>query len=256
MTDALALDFIGHSAMVIDLDGVRLLTDPATRARIGHLRRIEPVPARTRLHGIDAVLISHLHWDHLDVPSLRDLGKHVLLIVPRGSGPWMLANGFTNVRELGVGESVDVGGVAVRAVPAVHSGYRPPLGPTAPAIGFVVRGTRTIYFAGDTDLFSGMGELGEPIDVALIPVWGWGPTLGRGLHLDPVKAAESLRLIKPRLAVPIHWGTYWPYALGRVYPERLIEPPAAFAEHAAELAPDVRIALTEVGTHVELGPVA
>jgi L-ascorbate metabolism protein UlaG (beta-lactamase superfamily) len=256
VTDGLALDFVGHSSMVVDLDGVRLLTDPATRARIGPLRRVEPVPARTRLHGVDAVLISHLHWDHLDVPSLRDLGRHVPLIVPRGVGPWLRANGFTEVREMSVGDVADVGGVVIRAVPAVHSGYRPPLGPTAPALGFVVRGTRTIYFAGDTDLFSGMGELGEPIDVALVPVWGWGPTLGRGLHLDPIKAAQALRLIKPRLAVPIHWGTYWPHALGRVYPERLIEPPAAFAEYAAELAPDVRIALTEVGGTVDLGPLA
>ena len=67
---------------------------------------------------------------------------------------------------MAVGESVDVGGVVVRAVPAVHSGYRPPLGPTAPPLGFVVRGSRSVYFAGDTDLFDGMGQLGEPIDLA------------------------------------------------------------------------------------------
>ncbi len=98
-----------------------------------------------------------------------------------------------------------------------------------------------------------MGDFGEAIDVALIPVWGWGPTLGRGLHLDPWKAAEALQLIRPKVAVPIHWGTYWPHALGRVFPERLVEPPAAFAEHAAELAPDVRVVPTEVGGSVELG---
>ncbi len=74
MTRPLGLDFIGHSALVIELDGVRLLTDPVTRARVGPLRRVEPVPARDRLRDIDAVLISHLHWDHLDVPSLRHLG--------------------------------------------------------------------------------------------------------------------------------------------------------------------------------------
>ncbi len=197
------------------------------------------------------MLISHLHWDHLDVPSLRDLGRSVPVFVPAGSGPWMRAAGFHEVRELGVGDTVDIGGVIVRAVPAVHSGFRPPLGPTAPALGFVVRGTRSIYFAGDTDLFDGMGELGEPIDVALIPVWGWGPTLGRGLHLDPLRAAQSLRLIRPRAAVPIHWGTYWPHALGRVFPERLVEPPAAFVEYAAELAPDVQTAPTAVGDVVE-----
>ena len=71
MTGPLALDFLGHSSVVIDLDGVRLLTDPVTRARVGPLRRVVPVPDRERLRDIDAVLISHLHWDHLDVPSLR-----------------------------------------------------------------------------------------------------------------------------------------------------------------------------------------
>ena len=254
MTGRLSLDFIGHSAVVIDLDGVRLLTDPVTRARVGPLRRVEPVPARDRLRGVDAVLISHLHWDHLDVPSLRDLGRDTPIFVPAGAGPWMGSAGFTHVREMAVGASVDVGGVVVRAVPAVHSGYRPPLGPTAPPLGFVVRGSSSVYFAGDTDLFDGMGLLGEPIDIALIPVWGWGPTLGRGLHLDPMRAAQSLRLIRPRAAVPIHWGTYWPHALGRVFPERLVEPPAAFVEYAAELAPDVQTAPTAVGDVVEWQP--
>jgi L-ascorbate metabolism protein UlaG (beta-lactamase superfamily) len=251
-----ALDFIGHSTVVIELDGVRILTDPVTRARVGPLRRVEPVPTRDRLRDIDAVLISHLHWDHLDVPSLRDLGRDVPIFAPAGSGAWLRGAGFGDVRELAVDDRADVGGVIVRAVPAVHSGYRPPFGPTAPPLGFVIRGSRSVYFAGDTDLFAGMGEFGERIDVGLIPVWGWGPTLGRGLHLDPLKAAEALRLIRPRVAVPIHWGTYWPHALGRVYPERLVEPPAAFAEHASELAPDVRVALTEIGGSVELGSLA
>ena len=158
--------------------------------------------------------------------------------------------GFDDVRELAVGGETAIGGVAVGAYRRVHSGYRPPLGPTAPPLGFVVRGSRTVYFAGDTDLFDGMGELGETIDMALLPVWGWGPMLGRGLHLDPLRAAQALRLLRPRAAMPIHWGTYWPHALGRVFPERLIEPPAAFVEHAAELAPDVKTIPIEVGDAV------
>jgi L-ascorbate metabolism protein UlaG (beta-lactamase superfamily) len=68
--------------------------------------------------------------------------------------------------------------------------------------------------------------------------------------MDPLRAAESLRRIRPRAAVPIHWGTYWPHAMGRVFPERRVEPPAAFAEYASELAPDVQVLLTEVGTSV------
>jgi L-ascorbate metabolism protein UlaG (beta-lactamase superfamily) len=252
LTGRLALDFIGHSTVLVELDGIRILTDPVTRSRVGPLRRVEAVPHRDRLHGIDAVLLSHLHWDHLDVPSLRDLGRHLPLIVSAGAGGWLRGTGFGDVREVAVGDALDIGGVRIRVVPAVHSGYRPPLGPTAPALGFVIEGSRSVYFAGDTDLFVGMGDLGGPIDVALLPVWGWGPTLGRGLHMDPLRAAESLQLIRPTAAVPIHWGTYWPHAMGRVFPERLVEPPAAFAEYASELAPDVRIMPTAVGDAVSL----
>jgi L-ascorbate metabolism protein UlaG (beta-lactamase superfamily) len=139
----------------------------------------------------------------------------------------------------------------IRAVPALHSGFRPPLGPTAPPLGFVIRGSRSIYFAGDTDLFDGMADLGEPIDVALIPVWGWGPTLGAASTSTRLKAAGALRLIRPRAAVPIHWGTYWPHASGESFAERLVEPPAAFVEYAAELAPDVRTVPTAVGDSIE-----
>ena len=110
MTAGLDLAFLGHSTVTIDLDGVRIVTDPVTRSRVGPLRRVEPVPGRDRLTDIDAVLISHLHWDHLDVPSLRDLGRGVPLFVPAGSGAWMRAAGFRDVHELGVGESADVGG--------------------------------------------------------------------------------------------------------------------------------------------------
>ena len=254
MTSPLSLDFLGHSTVLVELDGVRVLTDPVTRSRVGPLRRVEPAVSHSRLHDIDAVLISHLHWDHLDVPSLKSLGRDTRIYLPAGAGTWLRGIGFSDVHEMAVGDTMEIGSLRVAGVPAVHSGFRPPLGPTATAMGFVIDGSRSIYFAGDTELFDGMGELPGPIDVALLPVWGWGPTLGRGLHLDPVRAAMSLRLIRPRAAVPIHWGTYWPHAMGHVYADRLVDPPAAFAEYAAELAPDVRMLPTAVGDEVASVP--
>jgi L-ascorbate metabolism protein UlaG (beta-lactamase superfamily) len=211
------------------------------------------VPSRDRLRDIDQVLISHLHWDHLDVPSLRALGMDIPIVVSSGAGSWLRGIGFSSVREMDAGDELTVGDVAIQAVPAFHSAFRPPAGPSAEPLGYMVRGSSSVYFAGDTDMFDGMANLsrpGEVIDVALLPVWGWGPVLGRGRHLDPHRAAEALRLIRPRAAVPIHWGTYWPHALGRVLPARLVEPPAAFAEYAADLAPNVRILPTAVGDAV------
>ena len=82
-----------------------------------------------------------------------------------------------------------------------------------------------VYFAGDTDLFPGMEEAIGPTDLSLLPVWGWGPTLGEG-HLDPRAAAEAARRLRPRVAVPIHWGTFFPMGLKRMRPDRLTGPAA------------------------------
>jgi L-ascorbate metabolism protein UlaG (beta-lactamase superfamily) len=246
-----AIEVLGHSTLAIELDGLRLITDPAFRARIGPLRRTTAEPHARRLGRPDAVLVSHLHWDHLDLPSLRRFGPGVRVVVPAGAGEWLRRRGFSDVVELPVGRVHDLGGVTIEAVAARHGGTRPPLGPTAEAVGFVIRGSRSVWFAGDTALHPAMTELDE-IDAALVPVWGWGPTLRRAGHLDPVTAAQALRLVRPRLAVPIHWGTYWPRALGRVRSGRLSEPPHEFAAAAGELAPDVAIAGLAVGERLLL----
>jgi L-ascorbate metabolism protein UlaG (beta-lactamase superfamily) len=246
-----AIEFLGHSTLAIELDGLRLITDPAFRARIGPLRRTTAEPAARRLGRPDVVLVSHLHWDHLDLPSLRALGRDIRVLVPAGAGDWLRRHGFGDVVELPVGRVHDLGGIAVEAVTARHGGTRPPLGPTAEAIGYLIRGSRSLWFAGDTALHQGMAEL-EDIDTALVPVWGWGPTLRRSEHLDPGSAAEALRLARPRTAVPIHWGTYWPRAMGRVRPGRLTEPPHEFAAAAGELAPDVAITGLAVGERLLL----
>jgi L-ascorbate metabolism protein UlaG (beta-lactamase superfamily) len=106
-----------------------------------------------------------------------------------------------------------------------------------------------VYFAGDTDVFAGMAELG-PLDVALLPVWGWGPSLGPG-HMDPEQAARAAALLRPRVAVPIHWGTYLQVGLRRR--EALLRgPPHAFADRCAELAPDVEVRVLEPGGTLSL----
>jgi L-ascorbate metabolism protein UlaG (beta-lactamase superfamily) len=247
-----SIEFLGHSSLVLELDGVRLLTDPALRERIGPLQRTVAEPADRALEGIDVVLVSHLHWDHLDLPSLRRVPRSARIVVPAGAGAWLRSQGFDHVVEAAPRERLDLGGLTIEPVPARHGGTRPPLGPTTQALGYVIRGSRSVWFAGDTDLHPGMAALRGMVDIAFLPVWGWGPVLRRGVHLDPARAAAAAGLVGVGTAVPIHWGTYWPRGMGRVRRGRLIEPPREFARLTAALVPGLRVAATDIGGRLDL----
>ncbi len=239
-----SLSYVGHATVLIELDGVRVLTDPVLRSRIGPLRREALIPQGGSEGAPDLVLVSHLHRDHADLPSLRRLGRSTRLVCPAGTGRFFANHGFTAVEELAPGGSVEVGSLVVTAVEAVHDGGRmPPL--HGPAVGYLVGGTRRVYFAGDTDLFDGMGELGEP-DVALLPIWGWGPSLGPG-HMDPARAARAAAMIRPGIVVPIHWGTFYPRFLKHLRPDPLFLPPQELARAMAEVAPEIEVRLLAPG---------
>lgn len=247
----------GHSTVWVEDSGVRLLTDPVLGNRVAHLqRRRGPTP---RLPGApDAVLISHLHADHLDLASLRRLPPQVTIVVPAGAGGFLRRGlgpdpGGRYV-ELVPGDETAVGALRVRAVPANHHGGRGPWSRhRAHAIGYTVHGAANTWFAGDTGLFDEMSDLG-PLDLALIPVGGWGPTLGVG-HLDPSGAAEAVRRSAPRHAVPIHFGTFWPVGLARVRPHLFAEPGARFTGYAAGTAPDTRVHELEPGQSLTVASV-
>jgi L-ascorbate metabolism protein UlaG (beta-lactamase superfamily) len=235
--------------VLIELDGVRLLTDPVLSHRIGPLVRIAPDVDADTVGRLDGVLLSHLHADHAHLATLRRFDRTVPVIAPRGAAGWLRGSRVEPVRELAVGAGDNVGPVRVTATPAAHDAKRRPLGPAADPIGFVARGSRSVYFAGDTDLFPEMVELRGTIDVALLPVWGWGTKLGPG-HLDPERAAQAASLIHPGVAIPIHWGTFTPAWLGRpADPER---PARLFAELAAARAPGVEVRVPVVGERIEL----
>ena len=206
--EANRIGWLGHATTLIEVDGAALLTDPLLHRRTAHLHRVVP-PLPAELPPIAAVLLSHVHWDHLDVRSLRRVGTSVRMIVPRGVAKLLLRKGFADVVEVDEGDEVRVGEVVVRATHADHDADRGPFGTHAPSLGFLVAGTRRVYFAGDTDVFDDMALLADGLDVALLPVSGWGPTVPAG-HMDAARAAEALRLLQPRIAIPIHWGTLAP----------------------------------------------
>jgi L-ascorbate metabolism protein UlaG (beta-lactamase superfamily) len=230
--------------VLIEHGGVRLLTDPVLRQRVLHLRREPPPPAPPPRP--EAVLLSHLHFDHLDLPSLRGLGPGLRVLAPRGAGAFLRRAGVDRVDELEPGDRAEVGDVAVTATAADHHGGRRPLGPRGRALGFLTDAERSVYFAGDTDLFTAMEELPR-VDVALLPVAGWGPKLGPG-HLDPARAAQAAALIRPRVAVPIHWGTYRAGRRGSWF----TDPPHAFAAQVADLAPEVDVRVLAPGQSLEV----
>ncbi len=253
----MTLTFLGHSTVRVELAGRTVLTDPLLTGRVGPLRRVVPPLPPSSWADVDLVLLSHLHGDHTHLPSLRRLGRGTRVVVPPGGGAWLRGHGFTRVEELAPGETLTDGGLTVTGVPAVHSGHRwgprSTRGPDAVAMGHLISGDgRTVYAAGDTDVFPAMTDL-APVDVALLPVWGWGLTLGPG-HMDPAGAALACSLLRPGVAVPVHWGTLaLPGVAGtRRMRSLLVDPPRRFAADVAAAGLGTRVLVTEPGAAVAL----
>lgn len=248
---------------------MRLLTDPVLRDRVLHLRRHAEPPGPEFERGIDAILISHLHYDHLDLPSLRRLDPGTPVIVPAGAGRLIRRAGFETVIELRAGEATtvrsrhgpgpaspggagddDPGRVEVHAVPARHRGRRRPFGLEADPIGFEIAGSRRLYFAGDTDFFPELSELAGGLEIALLPIWGWGPSVGAG-HMDPAGAARAASVLGPSVTVPIHWGTFFPIGMRRWRGDLLISPPAEFERALREVDPALRARILRPGERAD-----
>jgi L-ascorbate metabolism protein UlaG (beta-lactamase superfamily) len=252
----ITVTWVGHATVLVEVDGFRLLTDPALTPRMAHLRRRVPAPEIGR---VDTVAISHVHMDHLHVTSLRHVAGDARLVVPRGAAPLVtglrarrldeVVRGDRLVLRPATGESPEI---ALVVVPANHSDARGPHSRvTAAPVGYVVEvGERRIYFAGDTDLFDEMHDLG-PLDVALLPIWGWGPTLG-DRHLDPGRAAIATTWLRPQRVVPIHWGTYSPVRPQRGAPPWLENPLQAFRDELEAHDAGDRLTVVRPGHSLEL----
>ncbi|MGF0116417.1 MBL fold metallo-hydrolase [Promicromonospora sp. Marseille-Q5078] len=262
----------------------RLVTDPLLRRHAGVLRRRGGRPEEVAWRGADAALLSHLHHDHAELGSLRLLGDVPVLTAGanarwlRGKGlrgvglePPAAAPGHDGAGAHGVAHGVaqgradggsdaawhGVAGVRVRLTTAVHGDRPMPHRPNA-ATGHLVRlpaaGSgrgATVWAVGDTEHYPGIGRVrelaGGRVDVALVPVSGWGPRLSGG-HLGPMGAAEVCAEVRPRVAIPVHWGTLHVPG-GRNLPRGWMDHAgAAFAAAARRVAPGVRVVVLEPGT--------
>ena len=249
---AIEIRWLGHASVLIE-DRARILTDPLLTGTLLHLhRRAGPVPS-SLTNQVDAVVLSHLHVDHLHFPSLALIDPGTPVLVPRGAGRLLRKTGRETV-EVSAGDEVKVGGATITAVPAVHDATRWPFGRVrGDALGYVIHGEGATYFAGDTSLFPEMRAIAGRLDVALLPVGGWGPWL-RGEHMDPRDAAHCLAMLEAEVAVPIHYGTFWPRGVGWLRNRVFHEPGREFATHAGALAAGVDVRVLPPGSSTTVQP--
>ncbi|WP_445397393.1 MBL fold metallo-hydrolase [Streptomyces sp. LE64] len=213
----LAVTWAGHASWVVRIGGLTVLTDPVWSRRIlGTPARVTPVGvAWEALPPVDAVLISHNHYDHLDAPTLRRLPRDTPVLVPAGLGRWFHRRRFEQITELDWWQGTTLGGVRIDFVPAHHWSKRTLLDTCRSLWGGWVltdaHGQR-LYFAGDTGYghwFDRIGRRYPGIDLALLPIGAYAPRWWlRDVHCDPEEAVRAVRDLGARRMAPMHWGTF------------------------------------------------
>ncbi|MEU6488544.1 MBL fold metallo-hydrolase [Streptomyces sp. NPDC046887] len=215
--DTTAVTWAGHASWIVRTGGLTLLTDPVWSRRIlGTPARITPVGVRwEELPPIDAVVVSHNHYDHLDAPTIRRLPRSTPVFVPAGLGRWFRRRRFSRVTELDWWESAELEGVRLDFVPAHHWSRRG-IADTCRTLwgGWVLTAPdgRKVYFAGDSGYGHWFGEIGARhpgIDLALLPIGAYAPRWWlRDVHTDPEEAVQAFLDLGARNMAPMHWATF------------------------------------------------
>jgi N-acyl-phosphatidylethanolamine-hydrolysing phospholipase D len=235
--------WIGHSTLLLQMGGLTFLTDPiwskipSPIPPLGPRRFVPPAVAISELPTIDFIMISHNHYDHLDLPTLRALAARnpqTLFLVPLGNATLLRRHGIDNVKELDWGESIRLAGLTVHCLPAQHWSKRS-LTDTNKALWSswaVVGEYRRFYHAGDTGYFPGFKKIADylgPFDLAAVPIGAYAPRqMMRASHMNPEEAISAALDLDAKVAVAMHFGTF------DLSDEPLDQPPRRFKEAAAK----------------------
>ncbi len=218
--DQSAITWIGHSTLLIQTEGLNILTDPIWSERCspvsfaGPKRYVAPGVEFNHLPPIDVVVISHNHYDHLDKNVIKKLADQSIYLVPLGVGKQMQKWGIKRFKELDWWDSTMVNGMDFVCTPAQHFSGRTAFARNKSLwCSWVLRGkSNNLYFAGDSGYFSGFQIIGEqygPFDIAAIPIGAYLPRWFMApVHVDPQQAVHVFLDVKAKVFIPIHWGTF------------------------------------------------
>ncbi len=249
----LGVTFIGHSSFFLQLAGKNFVIDPNFAPWLFVLKRLRRPGLRIAdLPPIDAVLVSHAHFDHLHRPSLRAIaratrrrsGRTPVLIVPSHLQDLVFDLGYEKVIELPWWRAMRVGEVEITAVPANHWGARIIRDIHRGFGGFVLRSANhSIYHSGDTAYFNGFAEIGRRLSpqVALLPIGAYQPPSFRAVHMSPEDALRAFRDLEAELMIPMHYGTF------KLSQEPLDEPVKRLLDEARRLNLPDRVLVLEEG---------
>ena len=230
----LQVTFVGHATVLVEIDGEFVLTDPVFSDRVSIVKRLGPVGLDlAELPPLTAIVISHSHYDHFDLPTLKQLDPAVPIIVPPGVKSLARSLGERDFQDLDHWQHWEAAGIRITAVPAHHFGGRLMVDSFLRSCnGYVIeRNGMAVYFAGDTARFNPFDEIGNrfDLDLALLPIGSYRPELFmRWSHLRPVDAVNAFKDLRADYMIPIHWGAF------RLSWEPMEEPVALFKELLAK----------------------